>query len=141
MKPVMQTDFTLTTGNCGEACVASILEIELSSIPKLYNPNDLMDGHTYCKNLRKFLSGFGLSYIDLDMGKGHNPKEFFKDCWIIAIGPSPRSTKACHKHAVVWRNGDVVHDPCPDNRGLEKIEMYGIFIEMAPEKHNQKIGE
>jgi|GEM_PF-2182468 len=30
MKPIMQTDLSFEIGNCGEACIASILEIELS---------------------------------------------------------------------------------------------------------------
>jgi len=132
MIPIMQTDTTFTTGNCGEACVASILEIKLSDIPTLYNPDDPQDGHLYCKNLRKFLSGFGLSYIDVGMDEDHDPKEFFKDCWVLASGPSPRGTKDYHRHAVVWQNGKIVHDPHPAGGGLKRIDMYGVFIVMNP---------
>lgn len=134
MKPVFQTDFSFKTGNCGEACVASILEIELSDIPMLHNPDDPTDGETYCRNLRNFLSEFGLSYIDIAMSEGHDPEDFFKDCWVIAVGKSLRATEDWHKHGVVWRNGEIVHDPHPSGAGLEEIAMYGVFIKMDPAK-------
>jgi len=143
MKPIIQTDTSFETGNCGEACLASILEIELSDIPPFHNPDDPSDGHYYCRKLRNFLNQFGLSYIDVEMQDGHDPTDFFKDCWIIAGGPSPRGTEEWHRHAVVWRNGKIVHDPHPSNNGLEKIDLYGIFIIKDPSKRkdNMKMEE
>lgn len=130
----MQTDLSFKSGNCGEACIASILEIELSDIPQLHDPENEQDGAIYCKNLRKFLSRLGLSYIDLSMSEGHDPKDFFESCWVIASGPSPRGTKEWHRHAVVWQNGKIVHDPHPDGGELD-IDMYGVFIEKNPVGH------
>ena len=141
MKPIMQTDFTFNTGNCGEACLASILEIELSDIPMLHDPDNVQDGQIYCKNLRNFLSQFGLSYIDLTFIEGHNPKDFFKDCWAIVTGLSPRGTEEWHRHGVVWYNGEIVHDPHPSGAGLVEIDMYGIFIEKNPWLHTEVIRE
>ena len=141
MKPIMQTDFTFKTGNCGEACIASILEIALSDIPLLHNPKDPKDSHTYCKNLRLFLSKYELSYIDIEFNENNDPIDFLKDCWILATGPSPRGSKKWHRHGVVWRNGEIVHDPHPSGDGLEKIELYGMFIEMNPSKHIKSIEE
>ena len=141
MKPVMQTDLSFDTGNCGEACIASILEIGLKDIPMLHNPENPQDGHDYCKNLREFLSKFGLSYMDVSMQEGCDPKDFFKDCWVIVSGPSPRATEDWHRHAVVWKNGEIVHDPHPQGGGLKKIDMYGVFIEKNPEKHSQVLGK
>jgi len=134
MKPVMQTDLTFETGNCGEACIASILELKLSDIPPLHNPVDHKDGVMYCKRLREFVSRFGFSYIDMAMGGGHDPKDFFKDCWVIATGPSPHGTEEWHRHGVVWYNGKVEHDPHPSNQGLKEIDMYGVFILKDPSK-------
>lgn len=139
MKPVMQTDTTFNMGNCGEACLASILEIDLRDIPQLHDQDDPQNGYIYCKNLREFVSKFGLSYIDMAMSEGHEAEDFFKDCWAIASGPSPRGTEEWHRHAVVWRNGKIIHDPHPSQSGLEKIETYGVFIELAPETHHKKI--
>lgn len=132
MKPIFQTDTSFKTGNCGEACVASILEIELSDIPMLHNPEDPQDGETYCRNLREFLNKFGLSFIDISFNEGHDSKDFLKDCWVVASGKSPRGTEPHHKHAVVWRNGKIVHDPHPDGGGIDEIETYGIFIKQVP---------
>ena len=139
MKPVVQTDTTFESGNCGEACIASILEIELSEIPSLHDPDDPQNGHVYGKNLRRFLSKFSMSYMDVTMGEGCEPEDFFKNCWVIAIGPSPRGTEEWHRHAVVWRNGEIVHDPHPSGAGLGVIDMYGVFIEQNPAAHNEKM--
>lgn len=138
MKPVVQTDLTFKTGNCGEACIASILEIPLSDIPIFHNSEKEQDGETYCRNLRKFVQQFGLSYIDVEFNDAHDPKDFLKDCWVVATGPSPRGTEEWHKHAVVWRNGDIVHDPHPSNKGLNKIDLYGFFIVGDPSRWSMR---
>ena len=132
MIPVFQTDLTFETGNCGEACVASILEISLDDIPSLHNPDDSLDGEYYCERLRKFLRKFGMTYIDLELRKEYNPMDFFKDCYVITTGPSPRATEEWHRHAVVWRNGKIIHDPHPSGDGLKTIDMYGVFVLMNP---------
>ncbi len=132
MIPVFQTDMTFNTGNCGEACVASILGVRLEDIPMLHHPEDTVDGEYYCSNLRNFLRKFNMTYVDLRFNKGHNPEDFFKNCWVIATGPSPRATKEWHRHAVVWRNGKIVHDPHPSGDGLKTIDLYGVFILLDP---------
>jgi hypothetical protein len=132
MIPVNQTKFTFEEGNCGEACVASILEIELSEVPKFNDPSNPTNATGYCQRVRDFVSKFGYSYIDIRFDDGNDPKEFLKDCWVIATGPSPRAIEDWHRHAVVWYNGEIVHDPHPDKTKLEKIEMYGIFIKQDP---------
>ena len=137
MKPIMQTDTTFETGNCGEACIASILEIELSEIPGFHS-DDPQDGAAYCKHIREFVSRYGLSYVDISFQDGCDPMDFLKDCWTIASGPSPRGTKEWHRHAVVWRNGEIVHDPHPAGGGLKEIEMYGLFILKNPELAKEK---
>lgn len=138
MIPLMQTDLSFNTGNCGEACIASILEISLSDVPQLHDSDNPQDGNIYCKNLRSFLDQFGLSFIDLAMSEGHDPKDFFKDCWVIATGLSPRATEKWHNHAVVWRNGKIIHDPHPSGDGLVDIDTYGVFIEKNPVNHKQQ---
>ncbi len=132
MIPIMQTDLTFETGNCGEACIASILELELSDILIFGNPDNPEDGKFYCKSIRNFLNKFGYSYIDIEMSKEYDPIDFLKDCWVIATGKSPRATKKEQRHAVVWKNGEIIHDPHPSGDGLKEIEMYGVFIKMNP---------
>ena len=60
MEPVMQTRFTMTDGNCQQACIAAILEIPLSDVPNYCGPNWLRE---YNKWLFK---KFGIAMITLD---------------------------------------------------------------------------
>ena len=45
----------------------------------------------------------------------HDLEEIPANIHVIASGPSPR---AAVDHAVIWLNGQVVHDPHPDKTGL-----------------------
>jgi len=131
MKPVDQTKFGFEDGNCGAACIASILEIPLESIPNFHG-EDPSDPKLYWKNVRKWCADKPFILISISISEGYDPKEFLKDCWVIASGPSPRGTKEWHRHAVVWRNGEIVHDPHPSREGLKEIDMYDLFIIKDP---------
>jgi hypothetical protein len=52
------------------------------------------------------------------------------DTYCIANGPGPRG----FRHAVVYLNGELVHDPHPEGGGLLKVEEYEWFVSLRPEK-------
>ena len=91
-----------------------------------------MDGEFYCAKIRDFLDCYGLGYVDFTVAKDYKPEELLLNCWIVATGPSPRGTEEWHRHAVVWRNGNIIHDPHPSGAGLSTIDMYGVFITKDP---------
>ena len=114
MKPLSQTITEVGKGNCLAACVASILEVSLESVP------DLQCGVNF-RGLQEYLAGFNLTAIWLhcpELGSayvGYTPE------YCILIGDSPRNEKL--RHAVVGRpkgyGYETVHDPHPDGYGLK----------------------
>ena len=78
MKPVMQTDNTIETGDCFAACVASILEVELKAVVMdgdriAHNPAALWEVEIEGKKVRPAIRGVACYYpiIPLDPTKGN----------------------------------------------------------------------
>lgn len=101
MLPVDQTTHGPNDGNCFSACIASILEIPIQSVPRFVNVTP---------DLLRWLAGRGLSatlyYSD----------EYVPPGYAIAAGPSKRF--AGRMHACVAFDGIVVHDPHFSREGL-----------------------
>lgn len=119
MKPVMQTKLIgneLHLGNCLAACVASILEWPLWAVPAF---EDARRGLHMNHLLADWLELIGR---ELDWRDGHQfvPGEFY-----IASGKSPRDVY----HAVVYRDGVLVHDPHPSGAGIVSVERIYRIVE------------
>lgn len=104
MKPVFQTRLG-NKGNCFEACIASILELELKEVPDLLAYEESGE---WVDKLNTWLSKFGLCYIEVIMD---DIPLFFKNksCYYIYIGKTTRNDNI--HHAAVGYNGNIVHDP------------------------------
>ena len=118
MRPVDQTRFGAPDGNCMEACVASILELELGGVPDL-----AVSGDDWHDTLADFLARFDLEPLELDARKT-------RGIWVptgfhIISGKSPRGN---FLHAVVGLGGKMVHDPHPNREGLAKEEQWIVFV-------------
>lgn len=112
MKKVNQKIMNFVNGDCYRACICSILEKELEDIP-----NFQKDGNEkFAENLDKWISDSGFRLLEIVNSDSDYLKKAIKDCYVIASGTSPRDKNKLH--AVVWYNGEVVHDPHPDNTGL-----------------------
>ena len=125
MIPVKQTISNFVNGNCMQACVASIMEVPLETIP-----NFMCDGEEfYERNLNAWLKYQNFITIDVVIDKYNTG--MLKDCYVIATGESPRSPDL--NHAVVYYNGKMVHDPHPDNTGIiGDPKMYTVFVSRNP---------
>ncbi len=122
MIPVMQSDITFKTGDCFSACIASILEVPLEKIPNFHFPK----GSDFEDNVQEWCKTQSFALVSIS----NIEDDLLADCWIIATGKSPRGDEDWHRHAVVWRNGKVVHDPNPDRVGLEgEPETWSIFVQ------------
>lgn len=127
MTPVDQTTFaskgrSSPPGNCLSACVASILDMPIRSVPTFVDSRDpsavaqsngiFWEPHDYLwtRRLDAWLEGMGLetSY--------HGPRASIPDFYIL-YGYAPSG----HEHAVVARAGHVVHDPHPSHTGLAVV--------------------
>ena len=123
MKPVMQTLFYDTdgTGNCFEACLASIFEMDLKDIPNFHGKNWFVDFLEWLKI--KGYTSYGTFIIeDIENYSGG------VDGYFIVAGESPRGKHINGGHAVVYKNGKLVHDPHPDGTGVISIK-YIMSIE------------
>ena len=112
MKAVDQTNIEPGSGNCLQACLASIFELPIDSVPNFF-----LHGTDWLEALDKWLDvRFGLSVVLL---KFHREPGFTRPRgWCIASGP----TSGYPKHSVVWRDGSILHDPHPERPGLHHLQ-------------------
>ena len=113
-------------GNCLPACIASIFDLELCSIPNFCH---LDSDYTWFENLNTWLSKRGLFYLEA-IFKRNELDELFLNNKVIHIitGRSRRSTTLFH--AVVALNGREIFDPHPSDLGLleTKTIRAGLFV-------------
>ena len=100
MRPVDQTGYGVSDGNCLSAALASILEVPVEAVPRFVR----VDGR-----LLGWLADRALSASVFPAG---TPPAGYS----IAVGPSLRF--AGLMHACVAYDGAVVHDPHPSREGL-----------------------
>jgi hypothetical protein len=119
MKPVYQTKFAKPDGNCHAACLASIFEIPLESIPSWGCSSFWYD------HFKKWMiENFDLQPIDIEI------ESFESIMWKphgyhIINGPSVNGD---FWHSVVGLNGEIVHDPFPEMPALKEPKTYTIFV-------------
>ncbi len=132
MKPINQS---IIDGDCFRACIASILEVELDKIPNFMAA--ALDGPDFFETYtNRWLETQPFMLIDLIVNDDEEMRETvertLRGCYVIATGKSPRGTDDKHMHAVVWKDGKMVHDPCPGGLGIEgKPSVYTIFVYRA----------
>jgi len=125
MIPVDQTIFGSSHGNCMQACIASILEVEINSLP-----NFMEDGPDNFENkFNKWIDDQPFCCIEIII----SDVNLVPHTYMIATGESPRNKDI--NHAVVYYNGKMVHDPHPDKTGIVgKPKSYTIFVIKDPSK-------
>ena len=122
MKPVYQTIFggdKGVRGNCFAACIASILELLLESVPNFCAKAN------WREDVDIWLADRNLFYLDCKLpGDLRDELSRFWGYHIIS-GDGPRG----FRHSVVGYAGKMVFDPHPDNTGLTDTDPeYGFLI-------------
>lgn len=99
---IHQTKFGYPDGNCFAACVASIMECDISDVPLQSAVSDI-------EPLRHWLGRFELCEVTFELGD-YRPSGLY-----VLTGLSPRSVVGLRaKHCVVARGSEILHDPHPD---------------------------
>lgn len=113
MRPVRQTKFRdpdgTDRGNCLQAALASILELDLTDVPHFIEREDAGEGHWLELANAWLEASYGLRMI----------KVAYIEFWHItgfAIGTSPRDDRTAH--IVVAHDRRIAWDPHPDDTGL-----------------------
>lgn len=125
-------------GNCFSACLASIFEVPLITVPhfgsKIYEkfPNDPASARAslyWFRCVNAWLKEFGFYYTTIAIPNQENEISMTRGYHIIE-GMSPRG----FRHAVVGFSGIMAHDPHPEGTGLVKEEYHGTFTSLDPSK-------
>lgn len=143
MIPVTQTSFydpdappDKQRGNCLTAVVASLLELPIEAVPNFVqdhvdhateNDDEAGDWNWWTR-LHRFVGEHGhqMRYLrNVEAAEPHpshpdgfpdpEPGEFY-----TVSGRSPRDPRI--HHIVIYRDGQMVHDPHPDRTGITSIE-------------------
>lgn len=123
MTPVMQDRLHsadgLGAGNCFPACLASLLELPLWMVP----PFDEMHGRgaeVVWDRVEQWLAR--MFKLELVLKGQHTQAELPE--FYIASGKSSRG----FMHAVIYSNGQLVHDPHPSGQGIAAVK-YCQYLE------------
>lgn len=127
MRPVMQTRFYDPTlpvgeqrGNCLQAVLASLLELDLADVPHFVQDHVDNDGDSnwewgWHHRMTTWLHGQGLALFGVPVDQ---PGEY-----LAVTGRSPRG-QGIH-HIVIYRDGELAHDPHPDGTGV--LDVTDVF--------------
>jgi hypothetical protein len=128
VKFLHQTSFGFPNGNCFATCLACILELDVATVPNFCFEN----GDDWFNAANAWLTErFHLRMIMLKWDSRASAKYGLGDALCIAGGPAERG----FAHAVVWKNGKLLHDPHPDSTGLiGDPEDYIVFLATDPSK-------
>lgn len=131
MKKVYQTERG-RRGNCFAACVASILELPLGGMPEYLDEEGNGVPH-WLDRWGKFLRphGLGIVYIRQAAGGVCLPPPGYA----IMAAAAPTAEDPENLHAVVCRDGEVVHDPLDNvkpNRGEYVPDHWYVFTALDP---------
>lgn len=117
MTPVRQTiiapaDGDSMPGNCLQAAVASLLDLPLDEVPHFVGDDWASGGERHWwTEWRHWCGDRGLTV----RSEEPRPGEYY-----LASGPSPRDPEN-RGHVVVYRDGELVHDPHPDGTGVVEV--------------------
>jgi hypothetical protein len=123
MKPVIQTKFN-SEGNCFAACIASLFECDINEVPFLGKEESWED---YELRLNDFLRKCYQVFMYVEEYDLDRYKHFFEvdlnDTYYIVGGDAERG----YYHAVVYKNGQLAHDPHPSGVGLLNVQTVYLF--------------
>ena len=108
-------------GNCAEACVASLFNIPLEDVPTFFDKTDPDPAYRYWRNLENFMfsRGYWLQREDCEY--------VFEGTYMVS-GPSARGCL----HMVIYQNGELLHDPHPSRKGVQKVTQTWLLIPLDP---------
>lgn len=135
MLPVKQTVLhnpPESIGNCFPAVIASILEVsidEVLPVEKMFNEAD-WNVRLFCWLKDRGWLWRGAPEFDLFYAQGKCPDylklEWVRDVPYIVTGKTLRFEGKVN-HVCIYVNGEMVHDPHPDNTGLITMEFFEVI--------------
>lgn len=100
-------------GNCFATCVACILGLDIEDVPNV-EVLFVVNGNFWLKVFDKWISSIGYNYTQIQ------ENEWEENELYLANGMTERGTM----HSVIYKNGNLFHDPHPSNSGLTEVKFY-----------------
>lgn len=125
MKPVFQTRYGDKKGNCFQAALASLFELELNDVPDFCNKYSTHTDEWYIQFL-KWLNKQGYSSTTIIDDLEH-PR--YKNCYLLVTGKNKDNVN----HCVIYLNGKPVHNPNKNCKGI-KPKTIDIIFPINPAK-------
>jgi hypothetical protein len=111
-------------GDCMRACIATLLSVQRSDVPHFLSDGDDCDAVEFSLRVNRFLKSFGLFLVDMT-GFDFSTDGETAEVYHLIYGYTERGTY----HAVVGKNGRVIHDPHPSKAGLIGNDwIYGLLV-------------
>lgn len=122
-------------GDCMRACIASVLELPTEAVPHFVEEH----GEAWFIHAYNWLEARGYGILKV-LGDFFRQGEYWKlelqtVLWAegipcIAVGASPRVDRNgdAMRHAVVWLNGKLAHDPHPSGDGIVGSPEFFLFL-------------
>lgn len=105
-------------GDCFGACLASLIHVTLDKVP-------YMTVSTWQRVSHRFLAEHHFRMLDLPRDYA---KHLGRETYYIVNGKSPRGD---FLHAVIYRDGQLAHDPHPSGLGVENISDITVLVWMG----------
>lgn len=114
------------TGNCFAACVASILEVSIETLPDHFKHGASGVEPRWLNEWNDYLKPFGLGIIWADAMFSRAPSGYAIAEMIVAGNK--------WNHAVVCLDGEPVHDPLGQGYKFERCLNWYVFTALQPER-------
>lgn len=115
-------------GDCWRACVASFLELPIRVVPHFAEIWDKHGPRLATLTYLRFMWEYG--YMVQGRQGSYATEKIYpgEDEIYFASGPSPRNPDT--NHLVVYRDGEMIHDPHPDGTGITRIDYIEKLIKI-----------
>lgn len=122
----MKKVFMRHKNDCYTACLATVLGLPYEQVPRFFDDEDNVVGE-WTETVNSFLEGYGLQVVtvkgDLDFIKQ------LKGLLIVAgLSYTPEYREKDQFHAVIYRDGELYHDPKPDPTGVIVPEVVDLLV-------------
>lgn len=107
-------------GNCWATVIACLLETKIEYVP---NIEELFDCCDYFDILQKWLHTKGFEYVASTKEECESIDDFY-----MVSGKSPRGS---FNHIVIYKNGQLVHDPHPSGDGILTEDYFERLIKIS----------
>ena len=119
---VKQTCFG-ESGNCMSACLATIMGLSIDDVPNFFEVSNTHD--EWWKAVHDWLETYGYGLCTVDFSAEWMAR---KRGYVIVSGVSERDLF----HATIWKDGEFVHDPFPNGKGVENPEQVDFLYKLDP---------